>query len=1099
MPSNIETSQDCFIGRARELAALDEALTHALSARGRLVLLSGEPGIGKTRLADEFSIRAASRSAYVVSGRCWEGEGAPPYWPIIQIVRALIARDDLRPVLAAFPIDSLAHIASIVPEVRQRASSNIPDARPTPTSDGARSRFELFDAVTQLLRAHAAQIPMVLLIDDLHDADLSSLQMLAFIARGLKDSRVMLLGTHRDAEVRRSADLSKHIGELQHEGIALPLGGLSRSEVADFVETRAGSAANDDLVTRLYAATEGNPLFVDGVVRLMLTDEFEPRRESGGNFKIPQGVRESIRRQLSALPPETVELLKIGAAIGNEFEQHIVEGVSTKAPSEVATLLEPAIVGGVISGTIAGHRRLRFSHALIRGVVYEDVSLDQRPALHLKIGSWLEARHHSDLAPHLAALAYHFREAHHYEKAIGFTYNAGAAALEVYAHDEALAHWDEAIALIDEHQGDRKTKAHALTVSGAALQKSRPHEAVKRFEEAISIFEVLGLPEWAAQSRMCLGGLLATEGQMNNPRLALAHLKKAEPVFRTRTPEWLPYTYYFLATVARRELRTREAVETIRHAVDLAEEQKAWEVWATSAALLTINLMQIGELSEAEALGKRLWEKINSISSWFNIGCVLGAGWSGGGRLALLWDCRAALEWHQWLLNGPFLPDTERRTMHSIVARSLAPLGEVEQARRHYRASGIEHHNVPLYDGRWESSRDCCEHSIATNTGSPESILWLLYDRGRIGRLLNEHARPISLIEDELQKFATDEPHLQVEMMLRPELALLYIATDRLEAARAEVGRCEEIVSLGEDWRALFGFHAHAAAALSAAQGRQGEAEPHFVAATTIFRRFGLAGHEAETLIYWGKARQALKDEAGAQQKFDAAVEIYRRCGFGQRWIDRVEEARRKPTPKAISPAETPCTFHREGEFWTVAHGSRTFRLKDMKGLHYIAHLLAHPDEPWHVHDLIALTDREDTSAAAKPAADLRIATNLGDAGPLLDARAKAEYRKRRSELKSELADAERANDPGAVNRIRAELEKVDDQLSEALGLGGRDRKAADNSERSRSRVARAIRGSLNNIRENDASLGHHLSTCIRTGYVCAYHPDPEGRLTWQL
>jgi len=261
----------------------------------------------------------------------------------------------------------------------------------------------------------------------------------------------------------------------------------------------------------------------------------------------------------------------------------------------------------------------------------------------------------------------------------------------------------------------------------------------------------------------------------------------------------------------------------------------------------------------------------------------------------------------------------------------------------------------------------------------------------------------------------------------------------------------------------------------------------------------GLVWQEADTFYDWGRILLRAGDNSGALQKFDAAIEIYRRCGFGQRWIDRVEEARRKTSPKPTSPAKTACNFQRDGEFWTVAHGDKSFRLKDMKGLHYIAHLLAHPGEPWHVRDLIALTDGVDSYSGSQAEANLQVASNLGDAGPLLDTRAKAEYRQRRAELKSELADAERANDPGAVNRIREELEMVDDQLSEAVGLGGRDRKAADSAERSRSRVARAIRGSLNSIRANDASLGHHLSTCIRTGYVCAYHPDPDGRLTWRL
>jgi hypothetical protein len=192
--------------------------------------------------------------------------------------------------------------------------------------------------------------------------------------------------------------------------------------------------------------------------------------------------------------------------------------------------------------------------------------------------------------------------------------------------------------------------------------------------------------------------------------------------------------------------------------------------------------------------------------------------------------------------------------------------------------------------------------------------------------------------------------------------------------------------------------------------------------------------------------------------------------------------------------ASTPCSFVREGAIWSISHRNRTFRIKDMKGLRYIAHLLAHPGEEFHVLDLISAIDGVADAGSTEHHNDLRVASDLGDAGEILDQRSKAEYRRRRDELRADLNDAEAANDRGHTQRIRAELEMLDEQLASAMGLGGRDRKAADHSERARDRIRKSIHKSLASIRENDPSLGHHLTTCIRTGYLCSYYPNPAIR-----
>jgi predicted ATPase len=156
----------------------------------------------------------------------------------------------------------------------------------------------------------------------------------------LKDSSVLLLGTYRDAEVKSSSEVGKFIGELGREGSTLPLGGLSQAEIAELVEAKAGSRADDGLVERLYEATDGNPLFVDGVVQLMLADgSIDRTREYDQGFKIPDGVRESIRRRIAALSEQHNSVLVIAAVIGNEFDLGLLRRVSGKSPEELVNLL----------------------------------------------------------------------------------------------------------------------------------------------------------------------------------------------------------------------------------------------------------------------------------------------------------------------------------------------------------------------------------------------------------------------------------------------------------------------------------------------------------------------------------------------------------------------------------------------------------------------------------------------------------------------------------------------------------------------------------------------------------------------------------------
>ena len=211
--SSVSAVQDSasrgFVGRGREIAELSAGLDDAIAGRGRLFLISGEPGIGKTRLADELAVNAASRGMRVMWGRCWEGGGAPAYLPWVDVLRTLIlnaSRDRERH--SALP----AEIAQLIPELSSETTM------PRVTADPQQARFRLFDAIATLLKRFARSVPLLVILDDLHEADHSSLELLKFVARGLTDSRVVIVGTYRDAEVRRSSYLAESISEIVRHG-----------------------------------------------------------------------------------------------------------------------------------------------------------------------------------------------------------------------------------------------------------------------------------------------------------------------------------------------------------------------------------------------------------------------------------------------------------------------------------------------------------------------------------------------------------------------------------------------------------------------------------------------------------------------------------------------------------------------------------------------------------------------------------------------------------------------------------------------------------------------------------------------------------------
>ncbi|MEA2411478.1 MAG: eukaryotic-like serine/threonine-protein kinase, partial [Thermoleophilaceae bacterium] len=336
-------AEGVFVGREKEIDRLRSALEDAFEGRGSLMMLVGEPGIGKTRTAQELGTYARVRGARVLVGRSYEGEGAPAYWPWLQMARAYIHDADPETVVTDMGAgvsdisQVMADLQDLIPGLRTAASQSL---------EPEQARFRFFDSTTTFLKNAAQREPLVLFLDDLHWADGPTLRMLQFLARELSDSRLLVIGTYRDVELGRKHPLSQALADLSREGLVerVPLHGLTEHEVERFIEVTASIHPPKSLVRAVYGETEGNPFFVSEIVSLMASEGTldDARGLDRFTVTIPQGVREVVGRRLDRLSEDCNRVLAVASAVGREFSVEIVELVAELSRDRVLELLEEA-------------------------------------------------------------------------------------------------------------------------------------------------------------------------------------------------------------------------------------------------------------------------------------------------------------------------------------------------------------------------------------------------------------------------------------------------------------------------------------------------------------------------------------------------------------------------------------------------------------------------------------------------------------------------------------------------------------------------------------------------------------------------------------
>ncbi len=497
-----------FVGRERELAALESALAGTRRGRGRMVLVSGEAGIGKTRLAEELTTRAKAQGVPVVWALAYEGEGAPPFWPWVQAVRAMLGRtegDPPTPLPAIGPEE--ADLGHLVPEIGAliRGETSAPELQP------GSARFWLNQGVCDFIRRRAAGGPMVLVLDDMHWADPPSLDLAVHLGLQLDDTPLLVIATYRP-EVEPGGPLADTLGalaRLRHIE-RLELKGLSPGDTGRFLTETAGMETTPIEAAALHASTNGNPFFLTELSSLLAA-----QGRTSGALAVPAGVRDVIRSRLARLPERTNALLVVAAVMGKDFDLRVAAGAGQAQLEEALDVVEPAVATGVVIEDESAPGIYHFSHTLVRDTVYADLSGLRRARMHARVAETMTAL--PDVRARLSELAFHFEMAAPAvgpEPGVRYALEAAEAAQATLAYEAAEGHLRRALALLEtmpegEERDRREVQVqHRLAVGVTVLGGLAAPRAGEAWGRAAELCRRLG------DSRELLASLLGLNAHL---------------------------------------------------------------------------------------------------------------------------------------------------------------------------------------------------------------------------------------------------------------------------------------------------------------------------------------------------------------------------------------------------------------------------------------------------------------------------------------------------------------------------------------------------------------------------------------------------------
>ncbi len=1070
-----------YVGREGLRERLDTALGSALSGRGHVLVLTGEPGIGKTRTAFHLLARAREAGAATTRAYCVQDAGAPPFWPWAATLSEaleskLLSRTDL-------PIADRRVLAQAIPDLAHLLSEDETTPPPLPA---AASRFRLFDCFRRALVQACSERPLVVLIDDLQWTDLGSLSVLHALGPRLADIPVMVIATVRDSEVEGDrADLISQIGRTitaQTESVKP----LNESEVGRLATATIGSQIDLAAEKTLFGACGGNPFVLNEALKLWV--DASPSHRGTEAFHLPAGMRAMLTRQLDAAGLECRRVLAAASVIGREFDLPLLCAAAQLAESAVLSRLDPALRAGLIRGVQARRHTYTFSHDLVRAALYQDLGESERAELHTFCARHLAA---SSTQSHRLAEA----ARHHYcagpagdcRRAVDVCRAAAAATAEHLADEDAAEHLTHALELLEHCVGRPHERSQLLIELGHALSRAgRWMEARETYLQATA--EARRCDDVSSLCEAALG--IATEDEVDLPdpgRVAAlreaAELAPSQTALRARVLARYAYSLWFLDPALAKTV-AREAVALSREIGD--------DTTLAFVLRLSHRVLQTGadDVQERRATSRELVRIAESMEDRLTALEY---------RTPCLWD---ALEFGNAL---------------ELRAQALAIEHEAARLQLPYAdwLASMFGASVAHLEGRFDVASNKAAHALEAARGLNEAfagaafgvqMFGILFDSGRVEELLTQ----FRTVADQHQALTWQLALRQLEAVTENHASSRRLLDRIVGGEFAEVpqnvnylsnlaGLAEICIAVGDPSSAepilerLGVFHQHHVVyapgwihrgsvarlrgELARLLGRAEDAAAYFEEGVERDRALGALPFVARGLAGW--ARVASDDEASAHREeareINAALEI---------------SAPTSGAPRPSAPAtvrEEPdagrqVLFRHEGDYWSIGNAEHPRRLRSSKGLTYLAKLLRRPR-----HSMLALE---------LAAGDASLARDTSDVGSL-DARAARDYRSRLEALSSQLAEAQDSGDTSRASAVQAEIGLVADELSRGLGLGGRKRPRMSPAERARVNVTKRIRTAIGKIANQDERLGRHLDNSVRTGTVISYEPDPHSNIEW--
>jgi tetratricopeptide (TPR) repeat protein len=1068
-----------FVGREAEFGALRACLADAGRGRGRILLVGGEPGIGKTRLVEAAIAEARTLGFAIALGACDPYAGTPEYWPWRQVHHALIAPEDGEPLPPTAPVmlDGIR-----VDDLTRPPSGPGADAAPD------QRRFQLFEIGARALVRRARRQPVLVALEDVQWADRSSLLLLEFLAPRLRSAGIVVLATYRDLDVVPDHPLYAALAAVSRHAHTqrLVLRGLEPAALARFVEVMAGHPPSPAVVEAMVRDTGGNPFFVSEIVRLLASRTQLERLTANvlDSLDVPPSVREVTGQRLARLSPAVRDLLDLAATTGIDIPVAVLAEAAGQPAMQVLAVLEEALAARLVTEVREDPGRVRFTHALVREVIYEALGPARRAALHRAIGEALERLHGEADGPHLDELAHHFACAApggSVEKAVEYCTRSAVRALERYGFDESARHYEHALALVP---GTQQRRRGELLLGHARARKMAgdPQAAGRSFFEAADLALRLDDAELLAEAALRDGLWWAITSHADDQR-TMALLDAAVTRLDDRDS---PLRAAVLAQLA---TGMAYAAGRLDRGSALAAEAVAMAHRLGDPSLLVHCLAQQHQVSQhPDGLERRReivdeLDRLAAASARADVDCLVQ--WMRAHDRLEIGD-RVGAEPH--IAACGRLADELRQPLHLWNAARLRVMCLLLEGRAAEAKQGM-HDTLEL--GRQALGGLALDGFLAQRAE-------LLWQQGRLDEA-------VTLLETGIRT----RPE---ERTLRCGLALVLAEQGADERARTELRdlAASGIATWprGHHWLAQLSWLGRAAAVVGdhdRAAEIYGLLSPYADRTVMIGPSFFCQGSVARGL---GVMAGALERWDESMAHFETALAVDRGMGavpyvgFTERDRETVIRARsggrsapagRPASPSAEAPAATAArVFRREGNFWTVAWDDAVVRLKDNRGLQYLAQLLARPGQDVHVLDLVAAVHAEPGQTARR-----HLAT--ADVGTVLDATARAAYRRRLAELRDELEEAAGYGDLGRTDRLRGEMEFLTEQLASAMGIGGTARRVGGPSERARSAVTQNIRSTLKRLVQALPVLDESLARRIRTGAFCSYEPDPSRPVTWQF